>query len=425
MKINEYISKELNEKIVVAEHPSGLKIYICEKPDYTMTSALYGTRYGSIDTYFQNAKDGIRKDIPEGTAHFLEHKLFESEDGGVFQKYAKTGGIANAYTSFDRTCYLFSCTSSYEENLKILLDFVQNPYLTEENVEKEKGIIAQEIKMYEDSAGWRVFFNLLQAMYHTHPVRIDIAGTVESITDITCDMLKDCYNAFYDPSNMFLAIAGNIDKDTVLKIVDENLKKAEPKEISRGFYNEPDSVKEKYTEQKLTVGQPIFALGFKESHNGERISPREIIITNLLNIIIAGSASPLFNRLLAEGLINDEFECEYFSGYGYGATIFSGESSDPQKVADEIKKEISRLRKDGIDKEEFNRILKKNYGREIMESYGGVDSISGRLVELGVSGGKPFEDIEAYKTITYDECMDYLFKKYDFEKSSLSVILPA
>lgn len=425
MKINEFISEELQEKIIVAEHSSGLKIYICEKPDYAMTSALYGTRYGSIDTYFQRTDDGIKHDIPEGTAHFLEHKLFESEDGGVFQRYAKTGGMANAYTSFDRTCYLFYCTSSYEENLKILLDFVQNPYLTEENVEKEKGIIAQEIKMYEDSAGWRVFFNLLQAMYHTHPVRIDIAGTVESITDITCDMLKDCYNAFYDPSNMFLAIAGNIDKETVLKIVDENLKKSEPKEINRGFYDEPDSVKEKYHEQKLAVANPIFALGFKESHNGERISPREEIITEILNTIIAGTTSPLFNRLLSEGLINDEFDSEYFSGYGYGATIFSGESSDPKKVAEEIKSEISRIRNEGIDKLEFERILKKNYGREIIGNYAGVDDIAGRLVGLGVSGGTPFEDIEAYKTITYDECMEYLNKKYDFEKSSLSVILPA
>ena len=176
------------ESYVKAVLDNGLEIYIMEKPQYSSSYAIYGTHYGSIDTKFsKNGSEMIT--VPEGIAHYLEHKLFEGEDGDAFSKYAKTGASANAFTSFDRTCYLFSCSDNFYENLDILLSFVQSPYFTKENVEKEQGIIGQEIRMYDDNPGWRVMFNLLKGMYHNHPVRIDIAGTVESIAQIDADLL--------------------------------------------------------------------------------------------------------------------------------------------------------------------------------------------------------------------------------------------
>ncbi len=206
---------EIGESYIKAVHPSGLKIYILEKPQYNSAYAVFGTKYGSIDTCF--SVNGEKTQVPEGIAHFLEHKLFESEDGDAFTKYAATGAYANAYTSFDRTCYLFSCSDRFYDNLGILLDFVQSPYFTAETVQKEQGIIGQEIRMYDDSPDWRVMFNMLLAMYKNHPVRIDIAGTVESIAEIDDKLLYKCYNTFYNPSNMFICIAGNVNSEKVLR----------------------------------------------------------------------------------------------------------------------------------------------------------------------------------------------------------------
>ena len=217
-------NERTGEQYTYVKHPTGLDIYIWKMEDYSTSYALFGTKYGSINTKFRtkNEKDFIT--VPNGIAHYLEHKLFENEDCDVFSLYAKTGASANAYTSFDKTCYLFSCTDNVYESLEILLSFVQSPYFTEETVQKEQGIIGQEIRMYDDNAGWRVFFNMLQGMYHNHPVKIDIAGTVESIAQINADLLYQCYNTFYNLNNMVLSIAGNIDEDKILEMCDKLLK---------------------------------------------------------------------------------------------------------------------------------------------------------------------------------------------------------
>ena len=200
----EIFKSDIGESYVLAELDSGLKVYILEKPQYNTSYAIFGTKYGSIDTCF--SVNGEEVCVPEGIAHFLEHKLFESEDGDAFTKYAETGAYANAFTSFDKTCYIFSCSDRFYDNLKILLNFVQSPYFTAETVAKEQGIIGQEIRMYDDSPSWRVMFNMLEGMFHSHPVKTDIAGTVESIAKITDQTLYDCYNRFYDLSNMFIIL---------------------------------------------------------------------------------------------------------------------------------------------------------------------------------------------------------------------------
>ena len=215
MDILEIKNEELNEKYFKVAHPSGLTIYLYPKPEYKSTYAIFGTNYGSIDTKFQvkGSKEVI--EVPDGIAHYLEHKLFESEEGDAFSEYAKTGAIANAYTSFDFTGYLFSCSENFDESLKILLNFVQSPYFTEETVKKEQGIIGQEIRMYEDNPDWKVLFNLLNCLYHNHPVKKDIAGSIESIAEITAEKLYTCYKCFYNLNNMSICIVGNIDYKSV------------------------------------------------------------------------------------------------------------------------------------------------------------------------------------------------------------------
>lgn len=216
-------SSELKEKLYEIDHKSGLKIFVMPKENYKSTYAVIGTKYGSIDTCFKRSDKADFTRVPEGIAHFLEHKLFESEELDAFTRYAETGASANAYTSFDKTCYLFQCSDRFEDSLRILLDFVTHPYFTKETVEKEQGIIGQEITMYYDVPGWMGTFNLLRCLYKNHPVRIDIAGTVESISQITDKLLYDCYNTFYNLNNMALAVVGNVDPERVVKICDEML----------------------------------------------------------------------------------------------------------------------------------------------------------------------------------------------------------
>ena len=399
---------------------NGLKVFILEKPQYNSAYALFGTKYGSIDTIFN--VDGKEIAVPEGIAHFLEHKLFESQDGDAFSKFAKTGAYANAFTSFDRTCYLFSCSDKFYENLSILLDFVQSPYFTEETVNKEQGIIGQEIRMYDDSPAWRVMFNMLMDMYHNHPVRIDIAGTVESISKIDYNLLYDCYNTFYNPSNMFICIAGNVDTDTCLKQISEGVKKSDPKEIIRIKPEEPDSVLTDYTEQALEVAQPMFCFGFKESLDSPEKTVKEKILTSLLLNIISGDASPLYKQLINDGLINDEFDNEHFCGNGYSALIFEGESKDPKAVSMAIKNEILRLKNDGIDKKLFNAIRAGMYGSSI-RLFNNVESIAMQLTECAMNDCGLFDELKYLKAITIDDVTRKL-NEINLENSVLSVISP-
>lgn len=415
----EYFESEIGEAYVKATLDNGLKVYILEKPQYKSSYALFGTKYGSIDTIF--SVNGKETAVPEGIAHFLEHKLFESEDGDAFTKYAKTGAYANAFTSFDKTCYLFSCSDRFYENLKILLDFVQSPYFTEATVNKEQGIIGQEIRMYDDSPAWRVMFNMLMAMYHNHPVRIDIAGTVESIAKIDYNLLYDCYNTFYNPSNMFICIAGNVDTDACLKQIKSSMKPSEPHEIIRIKPEEPETVVKNYTEQVLEVAQPMFCFGFKEKVS-EEISLKDKIITSLLLNIISGDASPLYKELINKGLINDEFENEHFCGDGYSALIFEGESSDPKAVANAIKSEVERLKTDGIDKKLFNAVRSGMYGSAI-RLFNNVESIAMQLVECAMSDCGLFDEIKYLKAVTLEDVQKKL-SQLDCDNTVLSVINP-
>lgn len=414
----------LHESYIEVVHSSGLRIYILEKPEYTSAQAIFGTRYGSIDTKFRLADRDEFTSIPEGTAHFLEHKLFESEDGNAFERYAVTGAYANAYTSFDRTCYLFSCTSRFEENFAILLDFVRHPYFTAETVEKEQGIIGQEIRMYDDEPNWRVCFNLLTALYSRHPVRIDIAGTTESIAEITADMLFECHRTFYNMSNMFICVAGKVNADEVLAQIDREIDDAEPKEVIRGLHDEPLGICKPYIEQKLAVAKPLFNLGFKEACDTPEKTLKERIVTSVLLEIIAGKSSALYERLMDEGLINDGFGTEYFNGFGYAAEIFDGESSDPEKVAAEIKAEIRRLRRDGIDEKDFTRAKNSLYGQMVMQ-YNVIDNIASALVSAAMTGDGLFDEMDVFASLTLDDVTECLNNQLREEYSALSVILPA
>lgn len=422
MQIKEIKNELLDEKYYDISHPSGLKILVMPKPGYTSTYAIFATKYGSIDTMIQR-EDGSFYEIPEGTAHFLEHKLFESEDLDAFERFAVTGASANAYTSFDRTGYLFSCSANFKENLEILLDFVQNPYFTQATVEKEQGIIGQEIDMYKDVPDWEVMFNCLRNMYVNLPVRIDIAGTHDSIAQITADTLYDCYRNFYNLNNMVLAVAGNTTVEEVLEVADSMLKPVDGKMAQRKRIEEPREVIKDYAEEKLPVATPQFMLGFKESHDAPDRTAKEIIAEEILLDMLSGPSSDLYKRLFDAKLINSSFGFEYFTGFGYACALFAGESTNPKAVAEEIKKEIKFRRENGFEPGVFERTQKKLYGRMIM-GMNDVDEIANNMVISYFEGDDIFTDFEIYKTVTYDDIIALLNENLDEKYSTLSVILP-
>lgn len=419
MKITE--SPELREKLYEIDHKSGLKVFVMPKENYKSAYAVIGTKYGSIDTCFKRSdKKGFIR-VPEGIAHFLEHKLFESEELDAFTRYAETGASANAYTSFDKTCYLFQCTDRFEDSLRILLDFVTHPYFTKETVEKEQGIIGQEITMYYDVPGWMSTFNLLKCLYKNHPVRIDIAGTVESIAQITDKLLYDCYDTFYNLNNMALAVVGNVQPEQVLKICDEVLKKSDDVTVERVFDEEPRDIVKSYEEYNLAVSMPVFSFGYKEACTTPLRTIKETVEMNILLEILAGETSPLYSELFEKGLINTTFSKEYFTGSGYEAVIFEGESTDAAAVAQAIKNQVAKLRKDGIGDEEFESVRRSLYGKEIM-SYNVTDDVANGIIGCYFAGYSIFDVVEAFKTVQKEDIEKLLSEKLDEKYSALSVV---
>ena len=414
-------SKLLGESYVEIDHSSGLKILVMEKSNFQGAFAMFGANYGSVDTCFRVKGDETYTKVPEGIAHYLEHKLFESEELDAFERFAKTGASANAYTSFDRTCYLFQCSDHFDENLEILLDFVKSPYFTAQTVQKEQGIIGQEIRMYQDSPDWQVLLNLLRAIYHNNPVRIDIAGTIESIAEITAELLYSCYRTFYNHSNMVLAVAGGVTADQVVRIADKVLKKETPVTFEQVFQDEPAEVKQAYIEEKLNVDLPKFALGFKQSLDTPICPTKDYVCMDIALDIIAGKVSPLYHELLNKGLINTSFSCEYFCGRGFAVPMFSGESSDAKKVKEAITAKIKELQESGITDEDFEISRKRLYGLEL-RAFNETDDLANQLVDCYFRNETLFDGVEAYQSLTKADVEKALRTGFDTENCSLSVI---
>ena len=419
MNITEIKSELSGDSYYKVNHSSGLTIYVYPKEGYKSAYAIFGTKYGSINTSF-SVDDGNKITVPDGIAHYLEHKLFESEEGDAFVRYAKTGANANAYTSFEKTCYLFSCTDKFDESLEILLDFVQDPYFTAQTVAKEQGIIGQEIKMYDDSPDWRVMFNMLEGMYKNHPVRIDIAGTVESIAQITAEKLYEVYNVFYNLNNMVLCVSGNVTVEQVLKTADKMLKPCEKHKITNYFEDEPYEVCEPYVEQTFPVSMPLFNLGFKEKAD-KPLTTEQLAQTDILLSMLASPTSTLYRNLMDANLINSSFSYELFNGPGYCSVIFGGESRAPKQAAEMIKQFITKTKEEGFDKSDFAISQKAIYG-DAVSSLNSVSSIANTIADYHFSGNELFSYIDAVAKTTFEDVSKRLSEMLDVCNCTLSVV---
>jgi predicted Zn-dependent peptidase len=422
------IFEQLNETLYHETLTNGLEVYILPKQGFNKTYATFTTKYGSVDNHFIPIGKKEPFKVPDGIAHFLEHKMFEEEDGDVFQLFSKQGASANAFTSFTRTAYLFSSTSEVEKNLETLLNFVQHPYFTEESVEKEKGIIGQEITMYDDNSDWRVYFGVIENMYQNHPVKIDIAGTIESIDKITKDLLYTCYETFYHPKNMVLFITGSINPEEILQLVKENQGKKtfkEMEEIERIFDEEPSTVAKKKEVLKMSVHTPKCLVAFKEktqSKQGKELLKHELSINVLLDLML-GQSSANYEKLYNDGLIDDSFSFDYSAEKGFGFSIIGGDTKDPDRLVKTLEEMIASFIQGTLDDKAVSRAIKKKIGA-FMRAVNSPEYIANQFTRYQFNQMNLFDVVSTLESITKEDLIEKAKEHFDPEMFTVCQVLP-
>ena len=398
------VSKEysrIGETLHHAELENGLHIYVDVKPEFSKSFAFFATNYGGMDMRFK--LKGEWHDTPAGVAHFLEHKMFDTKDGNALQDLAANGASPNAFTSTAITGYYFESTEKFEENLKILLSFVSVPWFTKESVDKEQGIIGQEIKMYDDSPDWRLITGLCECLYHSHPIRSDIAGTVESIAEITPEMLYDCCKAFYAPGNMVLAAAGNTSMEQILAACARHgLMDERPAEkVERLLRPEPMTLAAAEKTIAMPIAKSCFGLGFKEEPLpfGDL---RSEMLYELILCCICGGMSPLYRRLYDEGLTNPGFGGEVLRVDGCCCILFTGESDQPDTVRQLLLDEIERVRKEGVDREIFTLCKNEKYG-QLIENLENVEDSASQMADFALAGQTVAQQITMLAGLTAED----------------------
>lgn len=423
------VNEILKEEIYYEKLENGLDVYFMPKKGFTKKYAVLATNYGSNELEFIPIGEDKKIRVNEGIAHFLEHKMFEQPDGGnAFDLFSKYGASANAFTNFTMTAYLFSCTENFYECLGHLIDYVQTPYFTDENVEKEKGIIEQEIKMYNDDPDWNVYFNCLKAMYVNYPVRVDIAGTVESIYKINKEELYKCYNTFYNPGNMTLFVVGDLDVNKVMDVVKEynhyDIEKLDHK-VEKFYPKEPDYVNEKEVIAKFPISIPMFNIAFKDNNVG--ISGRELmkkeVITEILIDMIFKRGTALYEDLYMQGLINENFGSGFSSQVDYGFTIIGGDSKNPKEVKRIILEYIEKYKKEGLDKTAFERTKKKKIGH-FLKYFDSINFIANNFISYNFKKMNLLDYLEVIKDVKFEEIEERLKSHLKEEYCVISIVEP-
>ena len=412
----------LRERMEERTLENGLRVCYLPKEGFSKTFAILATNFGSVDASF--TIDGERHDTPAGVAHFLEHKMFEDEDGNALQKFARTGASPNAFTSHTMTAYHFSCTDRFEENLEILLKFVFTPYFTEENVAKERGIIGQEIGMMDDTPSWRLFCGLLEGLYRNHPVRVPIAGSVESIAQITPEVLYTCHRAFYSPKNMALIVCGTADFDEICRMAAQ-FSPAEAPEIGERHYGDRrEAVNELTVERRMAVSRPQFLLGFKDTPLAAGESRlRRALLGELAVRILCGDTAPLYAELYGKRLIGRDFDTDYMLFPEGAAAILGGESRDPEAAREAIERETARLAREGVEQALFDRMKKALYGLwlRVLD----VPEAHARQQAAAIFAGEDYADFAALcDTISPQDVQAVYARWAQRDRSSMSVIRP-
>lgn len=420
-------NSKVKEKLYVEKLENGLTVMIMPKKNIQKKYMIWATNFGSIDNKFIAPNDKEETNIPDGVAHFLEHKMFEQQNGtNSLDTLTALGVNANAYTTTDHTCYLFECTDNFYPAMDELMDYVQNPYFTDQNVEKEKGIIGQEIQMYDDYPSWAVYMNAMKCMYKNNPIIIDIAGSIESISKIDKEVLYKCYNTFYHPSNMVMCFAGEFEPEALIEEVKKRLKPTEKHgEIKRIYPEEPEQIVKKENTQNMEVSMPIFVIGIKDvidnkNCTSSNIVKKHIAIEILLNMLI-GKSSKLYKELYEAELITGEPYLDYEFSKQYAHVSITGQSNDPKKVLEKFEAEIKQMKENDIDLAHFQRVKNMIYGNYVKEYYD-VAEICRMFVGDYMKGINSFEYIEEYEQVTPEYTKQVLEEVFKEEKTVLSIV---
>ncbi|WP_434178711.1 EF-P 5-aminopentanol modification-associated protein YfmH [Bacillus stercoris] len=419
--------EQLQETLYHEKMSNGLDVYVLPKKGFNKTYAVFTTKYGSIDNRFVPLDKNEMVHVPDGIAHFLEHKLFEKADGDVFQDFSKQGASANAFTSFTRTAYLFSSTSNVERNLETLIDFVQDPYFTEKTVEKEKGIIGQEINMYDDNPDWRLYFGVIENMYKEHPVRIDIAGTVESISHITKDLLYECYETFYHPSNMLLFIVGPVDPEAIISQVRENQEKkpyTDQPEIKREEVKEQETVFRKEKEIKMNVQGPKCLVGLKSKNPfrlGKELLKHELSM-NLLLEALFGKSSAQYESLYEKGYIDETFSFDFTAEYGFGFAVIGGDTPDPDQLAEDVSSMLLRAG-ELITAEKIELARKKKIGT-FLKALNSPEYIANQFTRYAFLDMSLFDVVTVLEQITIEDVQKVIQEEIAADRLTVCKVVP-
>ena len=414
----------VKEKLYLEKLENGLTVMIIPKKGMKKKYMIWGTKYGSNDSIFVVPGENTKTEVPNGVAHFLEHKLFEQENGtNSLDTLTALGVEANAFTTNDITAYLFECTDNFYPAMDELMDYVQNPYFTDENVEKEKGIIGQEIMMYDDYPDWKVYLNAMKILYHNHPIKIDVVGTIDSISKIDKEILYKCYNTFYNLANMAIVVCGDFEPEQILEEIKKRLKDSQANgEIQRVYPEEPEAIVKERIEQKMEVSRPMYtiAIKVKPTDNSEEMVKKDIAIQMILEVLI-GKSSNLYKQLYDEGIISGGIGFSYEYSKNYAHVMISGQSNDPEQVYDRIKQEINREKREGIPESDFNRIKKKLYG-EYVKDYDDVENIANMFLMNYFKGIITFDYLKKIENMDVEYLTQVLNDVFKEEKMGISIV---
>lgn len=416
----------IGEKYYYIKHTSGLDIYVVPKKLSTYF-AMFGTKYGSVNSKFRIKGEEEFTEVPDGIAHFLEHKMFENEDGvDTFARFAETGASANAYTSFLCTMYLFSCTDRFDDSLEILLDYVSKPYFTEQSVQKEQGIIAQEIRMGEDNPGHALLFGMLKAMYKHHNCRIDIAGTVESISKIDHNLLYKCYNTFYNLGNMALCVSGDVTPEQVIAVADKVLKPQVTHEVENFWQEEAPEVYKPTFSRRMQVAKPLFAIGVKDveiSADPYERMKKNAALTVLENMLFGG-ASEYYNELYKEGLISHNFGAWHEHNREFSIVVVQGDANEPEKVYERFKEYINKMKREGLSKEDFERCRRVMYSNFVKSFDNTGEIVNNFLSNFVFDGGDMLDYAETIRGLDFEYTSAVFDSVFQDSHYTLSTVLP-
>lgn len=415
----------LQETLYYEELNNGLKVYLLPKKGFSKTYGLFSTCFGSIDTTFVPLGEKEMIKVPDGIAHFLEHKMFEMKKGDASDLFAGLGASTNAFTSSSRTAYLFSTTTHENECIELLLDFVQDIYLTDESIEKEKGIINQEIGMYDDDPDWRCYFGSIQNLYQKHPVKIDIAGTVQTVSEIDKETLEKCYHTFYHPSNMMLFVVGNIEVEETMNMIKQNQDKKsfhQEKDIQRQIVEEPHDVdkKEEILYMDVVMPKVIVSMKINDVLTGPKEKLKRELSMNILMDLLFAKSSALIEEWTRSGLINDSFSANFTQERDYSFIQIGGDTSEPEKLKDKIFDLIDHLKDYQIDQKDFERVQKKNIGI-LIGVFNSPESIANLFSRYYFEGIMIFDLIDCISQITIED-IDHLKTLFQKENTSSCIV---